>query len=725
MHALRQSIEAWLASTGALALASAEDADALVLRNRAICVWLHVDARTAVADAGVVAAFHALARRVHVCNLHPARPTPLVCVVTLHDDGVNDDDDKTAAGAFVVHTARLERPRRRDTATPVAPATPQLCVFDAVSCVRRAVAADATPAALLAAVREHSAAAADPTLATVTDEDLRSAATPAAADVVARYPEHLVNVPEPLAVAAQVFALHTLNAWDAAVDAWASPALPRAVVWVTTAWAPLPAVADVLPLPPLDGAVTWPPTVLNDVVVARARALHGAVLLLSADALDMPQLPYVCGVDLSTGERFVYGQVLCLLEQLRRDPSSSGGSSATSTAVTTLRRLELEPAGAWKWPQTTRALRAACGAAVSSAGVPEDAATATFAAVPWAPVAGNVAEARARITVAAAVDLSGVAAALAAAVAATPAAAATLRCVLPPSSSDVGSAEQLLTTACALPVEQLWDVYATLCGTPLPPHVFADCTPSTRRLRSRFIKDARTTSYQWLRDTPFAFGYAAGGGACWPVATLPPHIVNGKTLLTDAVTPRPLDAPSVTLYFAATRYEQAGVQNGHGGGDGAAIAASLLRARVHPRAQNTAAATPPPPLPLPLCDGRPRAAFGAMCRWLGPHPSLWDVRAIVEPPLQAYAAPHRALLASAAFPVVVFGRDTCGYTQRARAALTDAKIAHTYTAVGSANDVAPEQLQRQIVARRHKTLPCVFVGPHFLGGCDSVLAALG
>jgi glutaredoxin len=724
MRALRHSLEAWLTSTRALTPASPADARDLVLRNRALAVWLHVDAATDVAaGAGVVPAFHALARRLHVCNLHPARPMPLVCVVTSRDD---------VAAPLAAHVAKLERPGRRDHSATTT--LPQLCVFDAVSCVRQTVPADATPAALLATVHRHAGAADDPTLATVTDADVRSAATPAAADVVARFPAHLVDVPEPLAVAAQVFALHTLSAWDAAVDAWASPALPRAVVWICTAWAPLPAVADVLPLPPLGGAVTWPPSVLNDVVAARARALPGSVLLLSVDALDMPQLPYVCALDMSTGERYVYGQVLVLLEQLHREAGVGKPAAAPPH-----RRLELEPVGRWTWPQTTLALQAAWSDAAAAAADDDDAdadddgdeAVRQPAAVPWANVASNVAQARAHIAVAAAADPTGVADALAAAVSAVAATGrCTLRCVLPASSSssspplDVGSAEQLLTTVCALPVEELWRVYAVLCGTPLPPHAIAECAPSTRRLRSKFIRDTHTTSYSWLDKTPFAFGFATGDGACWPVATLPPHIVNHKTLLTDAVTPRPLDAPSITLYFAATRYEQPGLQGdgGHGDGDdAAAIAASLLRARAHPQS------APPPPLPLPLphSDARPRAAFGATCRWLGPHPSLWDVRAIVEPPLQAYAAPHRALLAAAAFPVVVFGRDTCGFTQRARAALTDANVAHTYTAVSSANDVAPEQLQRQVVARRHRTLPCVFVGPHFLGGCDSVLAALG
>jgi len=80
--------------------------------------------------------------------------------------------------------------------------------------------------------------------------------------------------------------------------------------------------------------------------------------------------------------------------------------------------------------------------------------------------------------------------------------------------------------------------------------------------------------------------------------------------------------------------------------------------------------------------------------------------------------------AAARARVRVFGRNTCPYTRRALALLKKRRVPHEYAAVVRASELGDDTLQRQVSARNHRTLPCIFVDGLFLGGADDLGAAI-
>jgi len=78
---------------------------------------------------------------------------------------------------------------------------------------------------------------------------------------------------------------------------------------------------------------------------------------------------------------------------------------------------------------------------------------------------------------------------------------------------------------------------------------------------------------------------------------------------------------------------------------------------------------------------------------------------------------------SRASPVVVFSKTYCGYCSQTKSALVSAGHSHVVHEL----DVQPNGalMQSAIVSwTGHRTVPAVFVGGEFVGGCDDTLRAL-
>lgn len=726
----------WHAAAGALLPKSRRDIRTIT-GNRVLCAWLHVgndadgddgaaDVDAAGIDCDAVASFHNLARRVHACNFHRDRGTAIVCIITFE------------AASYAAAVALLDAlPHRRDGQAFTMPrGNAALTVFDAATVITRSVDAAATsPLELLQILAVHPEAADDPTLRTLTDGDILTRG----ADVIMPFSRVLrefspdllpPRVAEPLDIAVQYFTLHTLRVWDAVRD-WATDMaakLPPAVVWINTSWAPLPCVADILftnttavPLMPMMST-----SLLNDVVTARAIALGPSrVLLVSASALDMPHVPHVCGIDTRTGESFVYAQVLTLLESVASATSATSTTSAPARAKPPPRKfkmtyVEVKPQTAWPWIDATLALRAAYSASASASASPSTSTPAPSPS-PWAPRAVNLAHARACLGVAALADVCNVARDVAAAAAYldVPGLRGASDAVDVRSTVDaVTAAEQVVSTACAQKPQTLWALYAVLSGAmtadgAAPPLHMAP-TPTTAKLQS--VRTRTPSRFTWLQTQPFAIGFSTGAGACWPVVTLPPHTIGEKTYTIDAFTPRSLDAPCVSVYMGATRFETQLLQSLSSSSSSSSAVDAMTAVLRHAA-----------PTAIAGLDGAPRTAFATLCRLVGPHPSWVDAHVIFKPPLLLYAGPHRSIFASTAayahVRVRVFGRDSCPYTRRALALLKKRGIPHAYVAVERASKLgSSDALQRQVAARNHRTLPCIFVDDMFLGGADALLA---